>query len=340
MTEHIRQLTAEDITYYKKMQTGLTDDYMLHVFDRIVSGNNYLYGLFASEELVALCGFTVFKDYYAMLGRLRTDQRYRKNGYGTRIVEYSLKQAVAHPDVRWVGANTEQHNKAAQSVLKKVGLPPVKLLYAAKADTVERLVTEDSNLWREETDTSKKMNWIRETYLHPTFDKKVFPLEAYYPFPVSEEMFVESLEHWHFYENEDKSRYVIMWEELKGDNYLHVVYAWHDFMDQPGLFKTIQQSLEKAQLGDSATKVWWDLSEKEATTLPVGHPFELPSPWILHGLSTDALLTHDVSESIDRANELIKNVEDELSDLEDILDKEADTLDSLSNQLDENEETL
>ncbi|OJF95347.1 GNAT family N-acetyltransferase [Alkalibacterium sp. 20] len=340
MTEHIRQLTADDLTYYEKMQTGLDSDYMIPVFDQITSGANYLYGLFVSDELVALSGFTLFKDYYAMLGRLRTDQRFRKSGYGTKIVEYSLNQALAHPDVKWIGANTEQHNQAAQSVLKKVGLPPVKLLYAAQTTTIEALVSDATLLWKEEIDKSAKMNWIRQTYLHPAFDKKVFPLEAYYPFPVSEEMFEDSIDQWHFFENEDKTRCVIMWEEFKGVNYLHVVYPWHDFLDQPGLFDIVQQELKKAQQNDSKTKIWWDFSETDVALLPSDHPFELGSPWILYGLSKEALLTDDVTGSIKRANELIQSVEDELNDLEQLINQEADTLESLSDQLKDNEQSL
>lgn len=336
MSEQIRRLTAEDVTYYQKMETGIDDDYMLWAFHRIIDGANYLFGLFVSDELVALSGFTTFKDHYAMLGRLRTDQRYRKNGYGTKIVQYSLEQALLHPDVKWIGANTEQHNQASQAVLKKVGLPPVKLLYAAQAESLKSLIQENASQWKELTDESKKNEWIRKTYLDPSFDKKVFPLEAYYPFPVSEEMFEGSLSDWHFYENEDKTRYVILWEEYKGSNYLHVVYPWHDFMEQPGLFKTIQEKLEVAQENDSETTIWWDLSEADAALLPATHPFDLPSPWILHGSSKEALLSDDVSESFERANKLIQDVEEELKDLEQILEKETKTLGSLENQLKDN----
>lgn len=339
MTEQIRQLTADDLTYYEKMQTGLKDDYMLKVFDRITTGNNYIYGLFVQDELVALSGFTVFKDYYAMLGRLRTDQRYRKNGYGTRIVAYSIEQSLAHPAVKWIGANTEQHNKAAQSLLRKVGLPPVKLLYAAQASSVEVLM-DDSDEWSELTDPNEKMNWIRRTYLHPAFDKKVFPLEAYYPFPVSEPMFEDTLDKWHFFENKDKTRFVMMWEEYKGTNYLHVVYPWEDFMDQPGLFNTIQDALLLAQQNDSETTVWWDMSETDAALLPTHHPFDLPSPWILHGLSKDAILTDDVSESVERANSLIQKVEEELAELEKELNEKAESVSSLTEQLQDKEDFL
>ncbi|SFC15313.1 Acetyltransferase (GNAT) family protein [Alkalibacterium subtropicum] len=333
MSKEIRRLTQDDLAYYQNMQTGLDDDYMLWAFHRIISGPNHLFGLFVSDELVALSGFTVFKDHYAMLGRLRTDERYRKNGYGTEIVRYSLEQALLHPDVKWIGANTEQHNKASQAVLKKVGLPPVTLLYAAQTDSVSSLIKDDSTHWAEITDISEKADWIRRTYLDPSFDKKVFPLEAYYPFPVSEELFEGSLDDWHFYENADKSRCVILWEEFKGMNYLHVVYPWHDFMEQPGLFRTIQKNLKAAQQKDRDTVIWWDLSEREAALLPTDHPFDLPSPWILHGLSKEALLSDDVSESFERANTLIQDVEKELQDLEQIIEKETETLDALENQL-------
>lgn len=335
MSEQIRRLTAEDKIYYENMDTGLNDDYMLWAFHRITDGDNYLYGLFVSDELVALSGFTLFKNHYAMLGRLRTDQRYRKNGYGTKIVTHSLEQALSHPDVKWIGANTEHHNKASQAVLRKIGLPPVKSLYAAQANSLYSLMKDNATQWTELIDESKKEEWIKKTYLDPSFDKHVFPLEAYYPFPVSQEMFEGSLNDWHFYENEDKSRFVIMWEEYKGSNYLHVVYPWHDFMDQPGLFKTVQATLESVQKNDKTTKVWWDLSEADAALLPSEHPFDLPSPWILHGSSKEALLSNDVSEPFERANKLMQDVEDELKDLEQILEKETERLGSLEEQLED-----
>ncbi|MER2063295.1 MAG: GNAT family N-acetyltransferase [Alkalibacterium sp.] len=337
MNEEIRRLTAEDVSYYRNMQTGLSEDYMLWAFHRISEGANYLYGLFIDEQLVALSGFTLFKKHFAMLGRLRTDERYRKNGYGTRIVQYSLEQALTHPEVTWIGANTEQHNKASQAVLRKIGIPPVKLLYAAQAESLNDLIKSDDIRWKEVIDKTKKTNWLKRTYLNPSFDKKIFPLEAYYPFPASEELFEGSLDDWRFYENEDGSRYVIVWEEYKGTNYLHVVYPWHDFMEQPGLFKTIQLELEAAQENNSKTKVWWDLSETEAALLPTAHPFDLPSPWILHGLSKEAFLSDDVSESFERANKLIEGVEEELKSLEQILEKESETLDLLKDSLKEKE---
>ncbi|MCD8506344.1 MAG: hypothetical protein LRY37_04615 [Alkalibacterium thalassium] len=60
MSVSFRQLTADDFDLYKNMETGLEDDYMLKVFDRLTTKGNALFGLFEDETLVAVAGYTLF----------------------------------------------------------------------------------------------------------------------------------------------------------------------------------------------------------------------------------------------------------------------------------------
>lgn len=315
------------------METGLKEDYMLDVFDRLSTDNNALFGLFEENTLVAVAGYTLFADEFAMLGRLRSDRRYRKNGYGTKITEYILNQAKETPSVKWIGANTELRNKAAQKVLEKVGMPHVITLYAAQTDSLNSLLKGDE-LWQKVELTEEKRNWIHQTYLNPSFDKKVFPFEAYYPFPARESLFTdEKLTGMTCYTNKDQSRAVFMWEEEKGSKYLHVVYPWSDLTDHPGLFETISKEFEQSKSNQTASLIWMDLTEEEAATLPSDHPFDLPSPWMLHGQfnSEDAQL----DDSLDTARQLIDQIEDELSDLSDLLNENQKTVDALDKRTDD-----
>ncbi|GEK91380.1 GNAT family N-acetyltransferase [Alkalibacterium kapii] len=339
MIKHIRRLTADDLSAYQKMQTGLEVDYMLDAFTRITDAPNYLYGLFVSDNLVALSGFNLFQNHYAMLGRLRTDVRYRNQGYGTEIMQFSLEKALLMENVHWIGAYTESTNKASQNVFKKIGLAPADTHYAAKADSVTDMTTPDAALWQEITDAFEQKEWLNRTYLNPSFDKHVFPFEAYYPFPVSQELFDDLPAHWRFFQNKKKSRYVILWEEYVGARYLHVVYPWHDFLKQTGLFKTVQTVLESSQEKDSSTSLWWDFSELESKTLPFSHPFILGTPWVLYGASKHKLLSDDSSESLKRAYQFLDDLEEELKDLEQITESQTKKLASLDNKLGNNDLT-
>lgn len=77
MEKLIRALTKEDLPSLQAMETGIEDDYVIRVFERISTGNNKLFGLFSNDQLVSVGGLTVFAKQYAMLGRMRSDLRFR-----------------------------------------------------------------------------------------------------------------------------------------------------------------------------------------------------------------------------------------------------------------------
>lgn len=337
MSLSFRQLLTDDFNLYKTMETGLKEDYMLKVFDRLISNENTLYGLFDDDNLVAVAGYTLFAGEYAMLGRLRSDSRHRKNGYGTKITEYILKEAKQTPSVKWIGANTELHNKAAQKVLEKINMPHIVTLYAAQTDDLTLLLSgEEQELWEKVESNDEKKHWIEKTYLNPAFEKAVFPFEAYYPFPASPALFTnEKLDGMTCFRNKDHSRVVFMWPEEKGDKFIHVVYPWSDFIDQPGFFETVSKESQRYKESDLASLIWMDLTEEEVETLPSDHPFKLPSPWMLHGFFKSE--REPIEASIDTARELIEQIEDELNELNAIVDHNQDklnTLDRLNEDLD------
>lgn len=330
------------------MDTQLKDDYMLRVFDRLTSDGNALFGLFQEETLIAVAGYTLFAGEFAMMGRLRSDSRYRKNGYGTLITDYIYKQVKNNPGIKWIGANTEQHNKPAQKVLKNLAVPHITTLYAAQTDDISGFTAQkERGNWQRVDSVSKKRKWLEKTYLNPQFDKAVFPLEAYYPLPACASLFTDDrLDGWICYENLDSSRAVFMWEEEKGKTYLHVVYPWSDVMTQPGLLSVIEEEFINSKQNSEVSTIWIDLTEEEVALLPDSHPFDLPSPWMLHGhfleehssdewpktMDSSQVEDRSVSDSLDKASALLSDIEAELDELEQTVDKQQSTLSQLDKQ--------
>lgn len=355
MSLSFRQLYQKDFELYQQMETQLEDDYMLRVFDRLTSKGNALFGLFEDDTLVAVAGYTLFAGEFAMMGRLRSDSRYRQNGYGTLITEYIYNQARQTEGIKWIGANTEKRNTPAQKVLKKLDVPHISTLYAAQADDLSSLIPREDTTtdWQRVETIDKKRQWLEETYLNPDFEKSIFPYEAYYPFPARLSLFTDDrLDGWLCFENSDATRVVFMWEEEKGKKYLHVVYPWSDFMNQPGLFRLISDEFNKSQDWYQADAIWMDLTEQEAELLPDNHPFDLPSPWMLHGHFVNkqeqaAFLSNQpiqerknpekersVHDSISKADELLSDLEAELTALEqNVLDQQSE-IDNLQDRLD------
>ncbi|QQK80367.1 GNAT family N-acetyltransferase [Salicibibacter cibi] len=278
----IRQLHVEDLPRYKKMNTGIEDDYILAIFDRLVTGNHRLYGLFIDGELISTGGYTVYANRYAMLGRLRSNQSVQRQNFSTKLMTYVIEQAWEHPEIQWVGANTQEHNTPAQRVLEKLGLTPQTTLFNATTDNVTSLES-GSEPWLPIDDLKKKREWLEKTYIQSA---KVFPFECYYPFPASPALFSDNLlQNWSFYENKSQTRFFIAKTDQKKYHYLHVVYPWSDLWSQNGLWETVSTEYHtlKKQTGED-TYVWTDLTKEEVNLLPDNHPFALPSPWILYGM--------------------------------------------------------
>ena len=281
MEKLIRQLNLDDLHYLKQMKTGIEDDYILRVYDRIAGGSSRLFGLFQDGQLASIGGYTIFAGQYAMLGRMRSDLRYRGNNLSTQLMAHIMEEVFSLPSVQWVGANTQVENSSARRVMDKLGLIEISTLYSAISSDVAALITGGA-VWQELSDLSQKQEWINQLYIKTG---AVFPYECYYTFPSSQALFADAdLSQWAFFENRDKSRVLIAKKDYKRNYYLHAVYPWDDLMEQPGLWETISAAQHRlSEKVKSETSIWMDLSPDQVSSLPACHSFDLPSPWLLYG---------------------------------------------------------
>lgn len=285
-TMAIRRLHGEDLELFKDMDTGIEDDYVLRVFDQLTEGNNRLFGLFINDQIAVIGGFTLFKKRYAMLGRLRTDRRFRGQNLATELNRYLIKEAFHIDGIDWVGANTQEDNFPAKRVLKKLGLTPLTALHGAWTDNLSSL-SNDQEQWQEVYNKDEKKDWIQGAIIDTNY---IFPYACYYPFPTSWELFNgDELDHWRFFENKQRTRFFILKTDQKKHHYLHLVYPWNDLHLQTGIWETTQSVYEDIvkENPNEQTYIWVDLTKEAASQLPKNHSFTLPSPWVLHGITKE-----------------------------------------------------
>ncbi|WP_188206638.1 GNAT family N-acetyltransferase [Alkalibacillus aidingensis] len=282
-TIQIRPLQLDDADHLQNMQTGIEDDYVVRIFDRLIESDEHaLYGLFTEGQLVSVAGYSVFKDQYAMLGRLRSDQRFLGNGYATTLIESIVDYLQKDDQIKWIGANTQLHNFPALRVLEKLRIPKLQLLHAATLFNRELLTTPEGETWKPLNTLEEKRKWINPLIQD---SDAIFPLEAYYPFPTSEALFSdEDINDWFMFENESRDRFVIVKFDQKRHQYAHVIYLWDDLFDQPGLWNTLDETLVdfKETFGDE-TYIRLDVPDETYEKIPNKDAFEFQDPWILHG---------------------------------------------------------
>ncbi|MFZ3579678.1 GNAT family N-acetyltransferase [Virgibacillus sp. DJP39] len=288
MDKIIRILHSNDYSHLESMDTGTDDDYVKRIFEKLISGNNRLFGLFLNGQMVSIGGYSIYAGKYAMLGRLRSDRRYKGNAYATELMSYMMNEAFQLNGIEWVGANTQEENSAARRVMEKIGLGTYSTLYSATTyDT--SLFDTGTKPWNPVTDLQQKKDWLSTMY---DDDSSVFPYECYYSFPASKELFQDNdLNQWSFYENDAKTRALITKTDQKKHHYLHVIYPWNDIISQKGLWETIDIDYRKLmKQTDGETYIWVDLTKEQMQSLPENHQFELPSPWILYGVDKPSWL--------------------------------------------------
>ncbi|MFA1818823.1 GNAT family N-acetyltransferase [Virgibacillus oceani] len=286
MNEVIRQLDKKDFPIVESMQTGIEDDYVIRIFDRLSAPPHRIFGLFLDDQLVSMTGYTIYAKHYAMMGRLRSDIRYRGNGHSTKLTSYVFNEACKEENIVWVGANTQEQNTPAQRVLEKNSLDQHTKLHGAITKDTSMLET-GAKPWNLITSLERKKAWLAETYIKTA---QPFPFECYYPFPGSKYLFHdEDIAQWNFYENDDQTRFLITKNDQKKHHYLHAVYPWSDFTSQEGLWETISGDYRSfAAQNEEETYIWMDFTKEEAQLLPDDNAFELPDPWILYGAKTEA----------------------------------------------------
>ncbi|WP_373895741.1 GNAT family N-acetyltransferase [Virgibacillus sp. CBA3643] len=281
----IIRLQNDDYPYVQALDTGIKDDYVKHIFDKLVQVSNRLFGLFQDGQLVSIAGYTIYTGSYAMLGRLRSDRRFKGNGFSTSLFSHALNAAFNNHSVKWAGANTQEHNISAQRVIEKNGLSNYVTLHGAITKDTSALET-GAKPWNPVTDLQRKRDWVQQTYVK---SGQVFPYECYYPFPASMDLFQDDdLEQWAFYENDNQTRVLITKTDQKKNHYLHAVYPWSDIVSQPGLWETISSDYYRLkEITGEDTYIWMDITKEEVQTLPANHQFELPSPWMLYGIDRE-----------------------------------------------------
>ncbi|GGP16551.1 GNAT family N-acetyltransferase [Oceanobacillus neutriphilus] len=288
MNAVIRQLLPSDINFMESMYTGIADDYIIRIFDRLCTGNNVLFGYFIHNQLVSTAGYTTFGPEFAMLGRLRSDIRYRGQGYSKRLIQYVLDQAFQAKELQWIGANTQADNVPAQKVLNRIHLEKQTAFYGCTAKRLDALLDMKPG-WQEATQTETKKKLLHTYHISKnTF----FPVECYYPFPSSPKLFQnDQIKSWRFFQQEGLFP-LITKKDIKKETYLHAVYPYQDLFDRRGLWETIaaaQKDLQN-QCPDEEVHIWIDIPASIINRLPENHPFELDSPWLLYGIDRDTWL--------------------------------------------------
>lgn len=290
MNAVIRQLLPSEKNFMESMHTGIADDYIIRIFDRLCTGNHVLFGYFINNQLVSTAGYTIFGPGLAMLGRLRSDIRYRGHGYSKQLTKYVLDQAFQTKELKWLGANTQADNIPAQKVLNHIHLEKQTAFYGCTAKRLDVLMDKEPG-WQEVTQKELK-NKLLNTY--HIAKKTFFPLECYYPFPSLPELFQnDQIKSWRFFQEEGLPP-LITKKDIKKEIYLHAVYPYKDLFDRRGLWETIaaaQKDLQN-QCPDEEVHIWIDIPASIINHLPENHPFELGSPWLLYGTDRDTWLNN------------------------------------------------
>lgn len=275
----IRLLTFEDLSVYQKMQTGVEKDYMLDVFKRLTTTNeNRLFGYFVGETLVAVAGYTYFPGGNVMLGRLRSDYRYRKQGYPTKLLTALVKQLSSDKTVRFIGGYTHISNTPAKKIMSRLGFQFIDTHYSFACTDLSPFLSSKTRVW-DELITFDKKKAALERLTHTTVTS--FTYEAYYPFPYSERLIPEEkLNKLRIFQSPKTKEYLYMDEDFKGEDLLVIRYFSDDLFDTPGLFDTIHFALS----GEHRLP-WFDFSPNQFNRLIHQDAFQIEKGWELHGMT-------------------------------------------------------
>ncbi|MFD2922654.1 GNAT family N-acetyltransferase [Halobacillus naozhouensis] len=280
----IKKLSLNDFHAVKQMNTGIDDDYVIRIFDRLISSRTQeLFGLFHEGELVSIGGYSLFgNNQYAMIGRLRSNLKLRSKGYSTALLTQLIKELRQKPDVKWIGANTHVSNDPTRRVLEKIGMQPGLVSHYLTLTAPEKLNGYTPGaVWKEVFNTREKLS-----YLLNLSDNALglFPYECYYPLPYDQVFFTENyLEEACMYVNPDKTRFVLIKNDQKKYRYAHVKYFWNDHYQQPGFFETILDHWNK---NDDNYGSWIDFSVEGFKQIADVSPYEVQDPWILYDVWT------------------------------------------------------
>ncbi|WP_079478260.1 GNAT family N-acetyltransferase [Halobacillus salinus] len=278
---HVKMLTIDDLPALMAMETGIEDDYVVRIFDRLIESDSHqLFGLFQEGQMLAVAGYSLFgQNKFAMLGRLRSDRRFQQKGNATRLLEPIVDHLKRVPGVEWVGANTHLGNIPARRVLQKLGIEQGPVIHYLTLKDPEKLSGHTKGpVWNRVEDLNEKYRLL-DSLESNALD--MFPYECYYPFPYDKSLFTDDyLEESSFYLSPDQQRFVIIRNDTKKYDYSHVKYFWDDHYDQPGFFETLQDHWN--QNPDNAG-CWIDFSAQGFKNIPDLSAYDVQEPWILYG---------------------------------------------------------
>ncbi|KGX84424.1 GNAT family N-acetyltransferase [Pontibacillus litoralis] len=270
---HVRKLRMDDLKVLKQMETNIDDDYVIRIFPELISReNNTVFGLFNGDQMLAIAGYTTFHHRYAMLGRLRSDVRYRGNGHATYLLNEIIRYIQHNTKLEWVGAYTQRTNSAARQVIQKLDLKHMTTIQHVKLPLHH--LQKDGEVWEKITNTDK----IRE-YLLST-QNTIFSYEAYYPLPKDRLYLTDAyLSTGSFYIHSKGKRFMFIQEDIKDYVYAHVKYFWDDLHLQAGFWSTVAAHIQSQS---NVENIWLNLSPTAASSLSSRFVMNSNDEWHLY----------------------------------------------------------
>lgn len=275
----VKKLTLADLNSVKAMKTNIENDYVIDIFERLVTSDNQaVYGLYSDNQLISIAGYTLFPGGYAMLGRLRSDIRVHGKGFATELLRYLIDHLKQDPTIVWIGANTNIKNNSARRVLKKLGFNEFKTLHGLPLIKPEKVLGAKGPIWSEIQDLREKRT-VLDLLSQNSLD--VYPYECYYPFPFRQALLTDDdLHHTSFYHNPSRDRWLLIKKDFKKELYAQVKYFWNDHFIQPGFFETIAAYIERDK---EQPRAWIDFTPEGYQKIPDLSVFELSDGWVLYG---------------------------------------------------------
>lgn len=275
----IRLLKFEDLKIYKKMQTGVKKDYMLDVFKRLTTTKeNRLFGYFVDDTLVAVAGYTYFPGGNVMLGRLRSDHRYRKQGYPTKLLTALVKRLSSDITVRFIGGYTHISNIPAKKIMSRLGFEFIDTHHSFSCTDLSPFLSSEALVWDELMTMDKKKASLSQL---SNTDLTSFTYEAYNPFPYSETLIPEEkLAQMRIFQSPQTKECLYIDHDFKGEDLLVIRYFSNDLFQTTGLFDTVHYALN----GERRLP-WFDFSPVQFNHMIHQEAFQIEEGWELHGVT-------------------------------------------------------
>lgn len=265
----IRRLTSKDIPIIKEMPTGLKEDYVGRILQRLLEEETLL-GYFYKEKLVGIAGMTIFERQAVVLGRLRTHADYRNQGIASALMKALQKEACHHRLISWVGYATEEYNTPGNRLA-----PHLKMKLEAKV--VSSRVSPYVMIGQNKTEPFKRVVAADKKITIETYWKKnesdFFPYSIYYPLPFLPILSPSYLNQVELFVN-GSGGFMIMKEE-KGASYLHLKVFNETTLYSKELWETVN-----AYASEEARTIWVDLPLQQAKWL---EPYSHQTVWHLYG---------------------------------------------------------